>query len=710
MPGNRPKPPWWSLASYRRRCLAVLLPFSVALLLVATLGHRQLTLLGQRAAEQAQIQHQGIVALDDGIARLNRVHVETLAHLLQPGMRSDEPLATTRAGLDSALRRLAEDADDEDFSAWLLQAKAALDNEIEGLLAPTPSSAPDPQPPSMAGEGFADPGRPLEPGYRGNGRYPPDSLDSAFAQLQRRLETRRATLAAYAADITGAQSTASRWTGQILALALGVTVLLGLVGFVSLDRLVLRPLRTLATDLRDHPRRPLETAGSPVSVDETRDLLDAFAAMQHEVRAREDALDHLAHHDLLTGLPNRTLFRSRLADAIVEGQRHGMLAGVLFMDLNRFKQINDSYGHAAGDRMLVEIGDRLKRIFRAEDTIARLGGDEFAIILEGLHDRTEMTRLAHKTLAAMQRPFTIGERVFHAGATLGIAVAPDDGSDPDDLIQLADAAMHAAKQDDGVGFRYVDAELNRRAAAQHRLENELRDAIDAQRLQLYFQPIIAVADGGLHCYEALLRWPHDQHGVLKPEAFMDLLADAGLCRSISDWVLDELVSNRPSADAAVSFNLSARLLQDATFAERILVRIDDELPADRLIIEITEDTLTSDLDAAARVLHRLKGRGVRVALDDFGTGQASLSHLRRFPFDYLKIDRTFVTGIGEVADDEKLIQAIIGLAHALEIGVVAEGVETEAQRHFLVTHGCDYLQGYLIGQPTARGTYRAAGI
>lgn len=727
MPADRQHRRWWNLASYRGRYVAILLLFSAALLLIAALGYRELTSTGARAAAEAEHHHRVAIQLNDALVSLrqSRQHLHDL--VLRPTSTAAERLGDARLRLAAALRRLATveatGAGGDDIDTGLLRDADALDSAVDRLLAMRigtdaaiatgPRVTGDPQTKVAAVERSQAPpgGLPDEATWRADARFLHEVVDPRIDQLGAQLDALRVEFAADAPERTQALTDSSLATARLLVMALLAAMLLGLVGYVSLDRAILRPLRLLAVDLKASVRRPIDPDEWATSVVETRDLLDAFAAMQREVRAREAALDHLAHHDPLTGLPNRILFRSRLADALSEAQRDGMLVGVLFMDLNRFKQINDSYGHAAGDLMLVEISDRLRRIFRVEDTVARLGGDEFAIMLQGLHDRSEMTRLAHKTLAAVQQPVSAGDRVFYGGASLGIAVAPDDGSDPDRLIQLADAAMYAAKQDDGAGFRYVDAELTRRAAAQHMLETELREAIGTQQLQLYFQPITAVVDGSLHCYESLLRWPHDQHGVLKPGAFMNLLADAGLCRSITDWVLDELVSNRPTPDAAVSFNLSARLLQDATFAERLLRRIDDdELPANRLIIEITEDTLTADLDAAARVLHRLRSRGVRMALDDFGTGQASLSHLRRFPFDYMKIDRSFVAGIGEVTDDEKLIQAIIGLAHALGIGVVAEGVETEEQRRFLETHGCDYLQGYLIGQPTARGQFRVSAV
>jgi diguanylate cyclase (GGDEF)-like protein len=529
-----------------------------------------------------------------------------------------------------------------------------------------------------------------------------DAIEPHLQRMQQRLQVLRIELQSQAQKRVDELNDVSLRMGQVLAGTLVTFLMLSVFGFISLNRLILKPLRELSEGLKDRAHNPLRLQQQRPAVDETRDLLSAFSEMQTQVETREKALAHLAHHDPLTGLPNRSLFRRRLADAITYSQQHGMLAGVLFLDLNRFKQINDSYGHAAGDHMLAEISRRLTQVFRNEDTVARLGGDEFAILLENLHDREEMTSLARKALAAIQRPIRMEDRVFYSGASIGIAVSPDDGIDPDRLIQLADAAMYAAKRETGSSFRYVSPELKTEAAAQHTLENDLREAVRDDRLRLHFQPVTAVRDGTLHCYESLLRWPHAKQGLLRPASFMNALADAGLCGKISDWVLDELQHNRPATDAVVSFNLSARLLQDETFAKRLIDRIDHGgLQAGRLIIEITEDTLETDLTAAARVLHQLKSRGVRVALDDFGTGQASLSHLRRFPFDYVKIDKSFVSGIGKIDEDEKLIQAIIQLSHALGMKVVAEGVESEVQRLFLATEDCDYLQGYLIGEPAA---------
>jgi diguanylate cyclase (GGDEF)-like protein len=529
-----------------------------------------------------------------------------------------------------------------------------------------------------------------------------EQIDPHLQHMLQRLQILRVELQSQVQQQIGRMNEVSQRMGWILAATLAVMLLFGIAGYVSLNRLILRPLRELSHSLKDRSRLPHNLSMDAYSVDETRDLVYAFNEMQVQVKAREQALDHLAHHDLLTGLPNRGLFRRRLGEAITDADRYDRLVGVLFMDIDRFKQVNDSYGHAAGDELLVQFGERLKAIFRTEDTIARLGGDEFSVLLEKLHNRDEMTNLAEKAIAAIQEPFDIQGRRFYSAASIGIAVAPDDGVDPDRLIQLADAAMYAAKQESGSSYRYVDSSLNTRAAARHMLENEVRRAVESHELRLHFQPVTAVRDGSVHCYESLLRWPHSDHGMLHPASFMNALADIGLCGTISDWVLDELQGNRPSPEAVVSLNLSARLLHDDRFAARLLRRLESgALPPEQLIIEITEDTLEADLAAASRVLHKLRQLGVRIALDDFGTGQASLSHLRQFPFDYIKIDQSFVARIGRFDADEKLVRALIHLVHTLGMKAVAEGVESESQRQFLAEADCDYLQGYLIGKPAA---------
>jgi diguanylate cyclase (GGDEF)-like protein len=676
------------LPSYRSRYALIVGALALLLVGVAVFSYVHVVIVSSETSNAAAQRAQTTVYLNDAFAQLYELRHALNTFLLTPTPASRAQLDVSHARLDHALARLAGHADRyAGLDAGMISQTLLGDADELGAQVRTAverrtqraAQAPDNAPAPLHGQ--------LEPVMR---------------RIQQRLEILRVELQAQTRRQVDTLGGISRSIGLVMFGALGLMLLLSVAGYLSLDRLILRPIRNLADNLKAHAHNPLGVLPREPRVSETRDLVSAFTEMQAQVRTRERELDHLAHHDTLTALPNRALFRRSLAAAIDAGRRHGMLVGLLFMDLDRFKQINDSYGHAAGDQMLIEISRRLTKVFRQDDLIARLGGDEFAVLLENLHEREEMIRLAEKALAAIQRPYEFGGRVFYSGASIGIAVAPDDSTDPDRLIQLADAAMYAAKRDEGSSFRFVSAELTAAAAARHALENELREAVGAHRLELHFQPVVALDDGHLHCYESLLRWPHAEQGMLRPASFMNALADAGLCSTISDWALDQLQAKRPYPGAVLSINLSARLLHDEAFARRLFERIDEgRLVPGELILEITEDTLETDLAGAARVLHALKQRGVRIALDDFGTGQASLSHLRRFPFDYIKIDQSFVAGIGTDENDEKLIQAIIRLAHALGMQVVAEGVETARQRDFLSTEHCDFIQGYLVGRPAA---------
>ena len=657
--------------SYRIRVAQIGIALAVLLAISALMAYRHVVSLNADIAQTAEQHARAGRIYHDAITQLHAAQQQLHDFVLSPNDTTRQRLGKALAQLSGKITQLAAH-DETPGSQAIFRITAALRDAAGRLDAATGESH----------EACIDPARCLS-----------DAVEPLLEDLQQRLADLHVTWnprlpSEGIGDVNRVLATFLFGTAVLM-------ILLGLVAYLSLDRLILRPLLALSNTAE------AQSTGQP-AVRETRDLTSAFRDLQSQLRDHEQALDHLTHHDSLTGLPNRTLFRRRLAEGISAAKQRDMLVGLLFLDLDRFKQVNDSYGHAAGDQVLIEISRRLQKVFRQDDLIARFGGDEFAVLLENLHARDEMTRLAKKALSTIQRPFEFDGRIFHSGASIGIAVAPDDGNDPDRLIQLADTAMYAAKREEGSGLRFVSEDLSKTAAAQHALENELRDAVSQHNLTLHFQPVVALGDGHIHCYEALLRWPHAEQGMLRPASFMYALADAGLCTAISDWALDQIQIRRPTPEAVISINLSARLLHDEAFAKRLLERLDQRrLIPEHLILEITEDTLETDLRVAARVLHELKRRGVRSALDDFGTGQASLSHLRRFPFDYIKIDQSFVAGIGKVPNDEKLIQAIIRLAHALGMKVVAEGVETEAQRDFLRGEDCDYIQGYLVGKPSA---------
>ena len=709
------------LPSLRTRYAWIFVVFATVLAFIALFAWQHLSSTGGEYASEARRLERNLTLIEGGQAELQRVHRQLNEFLLIPSQDRRISLGTALEGLQDAMSRLAEQGhwgDSEESGPVVALLPGHAEDlareilEVAGLYHPAdskPSAALHREQviPSSDSQRTVYPDVPPQlanGGIRSDPPLVPDNIDPRLQALQRQLEVLSNEMAAWRLQQIGQETELSRQLGAAVLLVLGLMLALGIAAYLSIDRLILRPVARLADDLKAHAGRGESLSQFVPAVRESGGLRDVLVALQEQVKARERELDHLAHHDSLTGLPNRDLFRRRLADSISVAQQHGMPVGVLFIDLDRFKQVNDSYGHMVGDAILIEISRRLRKVFRQEDVVARLGGDEFAILLENLHQREEMTRLAEKALSAIERPYEVAGRKFYSGASMGIAVAPDDGTDPDRLIQLADTAMYAAKQDEGSSYRYVSPELTADAAARHALENQLREAIARGQLELHFQPVLATSDGHLHCYESLLRWPHAEQGMLRPASFMNALADAGLCSAISDWALDQIQSKRPDDHAVVSINLSARLLHDEVFARRLFERIDvGRLVPGELIIEITEDTLETDLRAAARVLHELKRRGVQIALDDFGTGQASLSHLRRFPFDYIKIDQSFIAGIGNVRNDEKLIQAIIRLAHALGMRVVAEGVEIAVQRDFLVAEGCDFIQGYLVGKPTASG-------
>lgn len=681
------------LPSYRRRYTQIFVVLAVAFAIASALTYRYIVTRSEVGLHEAALLEHKITLVNDTILQLYEVRgtMHDFAHTPTPVLQG--LLESSIARLKSALSLPADPDLKRGMPLSIVLEPLRGDVEmLDAMILELVRIRSDPTPRGERDEGRGDLGQ-LHA-----------IIDPHLHSMQSRLEDLRNDLQRERRQQVDQLARVSIGVGDILFAALAAMLALGIAGYLSLDRLILHPILTLADSLKAHASGSTNVPAIPPAVTETQDLLDAFEAMRAQVRQRELDLDYLAHHDALTGLPNRLLFRRRLSGAIEKADEHGLLVGLLFMDLDRFKQINDSYGHATGDQILIQISERLLTVFRQDDLVARLGGDEFAVLLENLHERDEMSRLADKALSAIESPYSFEEQKFYCGASIGIAVAPDDGLDPDRLIQLADAAMYAAKQDEGSSYRYVSGDLTAHAAARHVLENELRDAIEDGELELHYQPVVSVKDDSLHCYEALMRWPHAKQGMLPPASFMGAMIDAGLSTAISDWALDQIETQRPAADAVISFNLSARLLHDQQFADRLFERIDQGRPApQQLILEITEDTLVTDLNAAARVLQALKDRGVRIALDDFGTGQASLSHLRRFPFDYVKIDRSFTAGIGQVPNDEKLLQAIIRLAHALGMQVVAEGVETEAQRTFLVEENCDFVQGYLVGRPTAVG-------
>jgi diguanylate cyclase (GGDEF)-like protein/PAS domain S-box-containing protein len=440
--------------------------------------------------------------------------------------------------------------------------------------------------------------------------------------------------------------------------------------------------------------------GSPAIQLMARDLTDR--------KTMEGELAHQSLHDQLTGLPNRTLLLDRLHQAIARTSRTGTRVAVLFLDLDHFKVINDSLGHDAGDRLLLEVSRSLTDVLRKADTLARFGGDEFVVVVEGVADLNGVTALAERIAVALDRPMVEGDQAVTIKTSIGIAISSDDNESADDLIRDADMAMYRAK-DRGRG-RYEVFDAAMRASARDRLHDEfrLRKALDHGELRVYYQPLVAVEDCSVIGMEALLRWQDPDRGLVLPMDIIPLAEESGLIVPIGEWVFREAHAQagrwhaRFGRSLEVAVNLSARQLTEPNLVATIADLIDNGgLGSDdvRVVLEITESLSMEDPAATATILAELKALGIGLAIDDFGTGYSSLAHLRKFPVDTLKIDRSFISGLDGDRDNRAIVTAIIELGHALELSVLAEGVETEAELEVLRELQCDRAQGYWFGRP-----------
>ena len=422
--------------------------------------------------------------------------------------------------------------------------------------------------------------------------------------------------------------------------------------------------------------------------------------------AAAERLNHAATHDALTGLPNRNLLRDRLQLALTKADRSQGGVAVLFVDLDRFKHINDSLGHEVGDEVLRYLGARLQKAVRAGDTVCRWGGDEFVLVLEHQTQRDAVAVVARKLLEAVAEPCTVGEAEFQLSCSIGVALAPEDGRDADTLLRLADMAMYRGKATDAGGYHFYSAEMNTWSQNRLEIENELRHALQRQEFELFYQPQVDLDSGRTVGLEALLRWHHPSRGLMAPGGFMDVAEESGLIQRIGDWVVNEACDQIASWLEAghecvpVAINVSARQCADRRIARTLADALSRSAVPPRLLkLELTETTAMRDVDQVAGLLYDINGLGVSISVDDFGTGYSSLSYLKRFPISQLKIDRSFVRDITHDADDAAIVRGTIALAHSLGMEVVAEGVETEEQQRFLAAQGCKTVQGYLYGRP-----------
>lgn len=423
-------------------------------------------------------------------------------------------------------------------------------------------------------------------------------------------------------------------------------------------------------------------------------------------RAAEEKLHHIAHHDSLTGLPNRFSLSGRIHQALALARRDGGRVALLFIDLDRFKVVNDTLGHHVGDQLLIEVARRLQESVRDSDVVARLGGDEFVIMLTGIEHSTSVAMVAEKIVLTVGSPYVIEEHDLYTSPSIGIAIFPTDGGNGDTLMKNADAAMYHAKSAGRNNFQFFDAKMNEAAVERLNMEHSLRQALAREEFCLHFQPILDVASGKVVEVEALIRWMHPQQGMIPPGKFIGIAEETGLIQPLGEWVFWAACRQLADFNAAgvvdvkMGINISAMQMRNGNLP--ILARGAIEAmgikPQD-LIFEITESVAMHRPDETVALLDLLHDMGIGLAIDDFGTGYSSLSYLKMFPIDHLKLDRSFVEEIGQDGDSSAICDATIGLAHNLGLKLVAEGVETEAQFAYLRQRGCDLVQGYLFSRP-----------
>jgi diguanylate cyclase (GGDEF)-like protein/PAS domain S-box-containing protein len=465
-------------------------------------------------------------------------------------------------------------------------------------------------------------------------------------------------------------------------------------------------------------KRFVHSGGHPVWTMASRSLVrDRDGRPLHMVSQVEDItqrkqsdmmLTHMALHDSLTGLPNRALALDRLSLALARTERHPSSVAVLFLDLDRFKVINDSLGHNVGDELLVAVAGRLREAVRPSDTVARLGGDEFVVVCEDIAGVDDATRIAQRIADALSRAFDLnGEEVVLA-TSVGIALSSEPDDTPESLLRDADAAMYRAKEGGRNRYEVFDSSMRVEAVERLELEQALRRALGRSEFRLFYQPVLDVETGTIVGVEALLRWEHPERGLLRPAEFISLAEETGLILPIGRWALQEACrqaqrwrqANPSRPPLTVAVNLSARQLAQPDVADMVAQALESTgTDPSQVWLEITESVLTGDTEATVGALRALKALGVRLSVDDFGTGYSSLLYLKRFPVDTLKVDRSFVAGLGTHPDDTAIVAGVVGLAQTLGLTAVAEGVETEEQRAALLALGCDLAQGYLFGHP-----------
>lgn len=449
-----------------------------------------------------------------------------------------------------------------------------------------------------------------------------------------------------------------------------------------------------------------------IHADGTTRILSGTLLDITERKKAESEIQQLAYYDTLTGLPNRTLFHDRLRQAIAQAHREQRLVGVLFLDLDRFKSVNDTLGHLYGDRVLTTVADRLLGVVRESDTVARLGGDEFVILLTAVNHEKDINDIAGKILTELAIPVQLDNHEIFTTGSIGISIYPIDGDDVHTLLKNADIAMYKAKELDKNNHQFFSKEMNIKIVERLMLEASLRRALERSEFSLLYQPQIDAESGRMIAMEALIRWRHPDMGMIQTDTFIPLAEETGLILPIGEWVLRTACARNKAWQEAgfarlrVAVNLSARQFKQKNLVGMIAAVLDDtRLAPEFLELELTESTIMSNAVEAAGTLRQLKAMGVSLSIDDFGTGYSSLSYLKHFSIDRLKIDQSFVHDISTNQDDAAIAEAIIAMGHSLKLKVIAEGVELQEQLDFLKTRHCDEIQGYLVGRPLSEEAF-----
>ena len=447
--------------------------------------------------------------------------------------------------------------------------------------------------------------------------------------------------------------------------------------------------------------RSIEFGGKPRQAIAFRDLRDRKQAEQY--------IRYLARHDALTGLPNRASFTGRLDRALTSARRHANMLAVICLDLDRFKEVNDLFGHAVGDELLARVGALLGECITGDQVAARLGGDEFAILLPDIDSPLQAGQVAARIIEALENTIRETQGGAAAAASIGIAVFPDNGSDSTQLMNNADTALYRAKSDARGTYRFFENAMGVEVHDRRRLEHDLRYAIGRGELELHYQPQTSLESGAVIGFEALLRWHHPERGAVSPSVFISLAEESGLILRIGEWVLDTACREaaRWRNPLTIAVNVSTAQLHSRNFAELLKTLLEESgLPPERLELEITETALVKDMARTLATLEEIKTLGVRIAMDDFGTGYSSLSNLRAFAFDKIKIDQSFIHAVDSSEQSATIVRAVLGLGRGLNLPVLAEGVERPEELAFLKNEVCAEGQGYYFGRPGPIDTFR----